>query len=450
MFRKNYFTFLWVTALFLTAALSAFAQTAPVRGRVELKKADGTVEKVSKAVIDVYRTDAKGKAPSAKTDKSGNFAFAGLSLGQTFAFAVSAPGVQPKIFPNVKAGMEGIIITVSEGDGKAFTEDEVRQSLTAAAAPAAATTGAATGETAAPKMTAEQKKAQEEYEKKVAEVNAKNDKIRNNDALIQKVFGEGNNAYKEKNYDLAISKFDEGINAEPTFAGSAPVLLNAKGVALKDRGFASYLQSTKATDAASKASVSESAKKDWNTAVDSYMKGLDILKSATAPDATEQKKYDATKMNIYRNLIEVHRLLNKSGIDRSRAAEAKTAYEQYLALETDAAAKAKAELNLADILREAGDYEGAVATYRKTLETTPDNPDALAGIGLSLFALGESTQPANLAQEQEGLNFLQRFTEVAPENHPLKVSVKDSVDYLKTKSLTPQKTTKGAATKKKT
>lgn len=443
MFRKNYFTFLWIIVLFLSAGISAFAQTAPVRGHVELKKADGTTVKVEKAVIDVYRTDTNGKAPSSKTDKSGNFAFAGLTLGQTFALAVSAPGVKPEIYPNVKAGMDNIVITVFEGDGKKYTEDEVRQAL-AASAPAASNNSQK-----APQMTAEEKKAQAEYEKQVADVTAKNEKTKNVNALVQKSLSDGNAAYKEKNYDLAIGKFDEGINADPDFAGTAPVLLNYKSIVLKDRGYSSYSQGLKAPDEASKKSMLESAKKDWNTALDSLAKGLTIIKTATPADAAERKGYDTVRMSLLKNQIEVHRLMNKSGVDRSKSAEAKTAYEEYLTVETDAAAKAEAELTLADILREAGDFEGAVATYRKILQTTPDNPDALAGAGLSLFALGAGAQPENTAQEQEGLNFLQRFTEVAPDNHPLKASVKESVDYLKSKSLTPQKTSRPASGRKK-
>ena len=82
------------------------------------------------------------------------------------------------------------------------------------------------------------------------------------------------------------------------------------------------------------------------------------------------------------------------------------------------------------------------------LESSPDNPDALAGLGLSLFSAGAGTVPENTAQMQEGLNLMTRFAEIAPETHPLKASVKDAVDYLKTKKLEPQKTPK--AGKKKT
>lgn len=448
MFRKNYFTFLLLIGLFLSTGLLTFAQTAPVRGRVELKKADGTIEKVNKATIDVYRTDAKGKLPSDKTDKNGAFGFAGLTLGQTFALAISGPGIKPEIFPNVKGGMENIIITVYEGDGKRWTEEEVRSALTETTKTAAVSAQGTEQNTEKPQMTEEQKKAEAEYQKQVADITAKNEKIKNSTAVAQKALSEGNSAFKEKNYDLAISKLDEGINAEPDYIGVAPVLLNAKGAVLKDKGFASYSQGSKSTDAAIKASMFESAKKDWTAALVSLERGLAILKTGTAPDAAAQKNYDANKMFILNNLIEVHRLLSKSGIDRSKAVEAKAAYDQYLAVETDAALKSKAQLTLADILREAGDSENAILAYRKALETSPDNPDALAGIGLSLFNSGVVAD--NREQKQEGLNFMQKFADTAPETHPLKASVRDAVEYLKTQDkLAPQKITKAATTKKK-
>lgn len=448
MFRKNYFTFLAVIVLFLSAGLSAFAQVAPVRGRVELKKADGTTEKVAKAIIDVYRTDVKGKSPAGKTDKNGVFNFAGLILGQTFALAVSAPGIKPEIYPNVKAGMENIVITVSEGDGKQWTEDEVRQALAAPSAPATAGGTTAAAPEKAPATAAEQKKSEAEFQKKVAEVTAKNEKIKNATVIVQKSLSEGSKAFTDKNYDLAIGKFDEGINAEPDFAGSTPVLLNAKGASLKERGFISYSEGSKSADAALKASKFEAAKKDWSAALDSFGKGLSILKTAIASDAAEQKNYDATKLYLLKNSIEVHRLMSRSGVDRTKAADARAAYDQYLAVETDAALKAKAQLTLGDILREAGDSENAIVAYRKALETSPDNPDALAGLGLSLFNSGVVAD--NKEQKQEGLNYMQKFADTAPETHPLKASVRDAVEYLKTQDkLTPQKTGKSTGGKKK-
>ncbi|RMG02125.1 MAG: hypothetical protein D6735_10740, partial [Acidobacteria bacterium] len=208
------------------ASVVIFAQTFPVRGRVMLKKADGTTVPVADALVEPYRTDiSKGKLPSAKTDKKGYFSFAGLPLGQTFALVVSAPGIKPEIYPNVRAGMEDITITVFEGDGKRLTEEEVRQSLQRALPPTPTQPG----------LTEEQKKQLAEEEKKRQEIEAKNKKIEETNAIIRKALQEGIDALNAKNYDLAITKFDEGINADPEYAGSAPVLLNNKAVALNNR-----------------------------------------------------------------------------------------------------------------------------------------------------------------------------------------------------------------------
>ena len=69
MFRKNYFTFLLATALILASGLVAFAQNAPISGRVELTTADGKKVPVAGAVVEIIRTDQKLKPFSAKTIK---------------------------------------------------------------------------------------------------------------------------------------------------------------------------------------------------------------------------------------------------------------------------------------------------------------------------------------------------------------------------------------------
>ncbi|MDQ2746720.1 MAG: tetratricopeptide repeat protein [Acidobacteriota bacterium] len=439
MLRKNYFAFLLAIALLAMCESAVFAQTAPVRGKVELKKADGTTEPVAGAVIDVYRTDVKGKSPSGKTDKKGAFAFAGLPLG-TFVFAVSAPNIKPEIYPNIKAGAEGVTITVSAGDGKRLTEDEVRQSLNAAP------TTAEPGKQTAP-QTAEQKKAQAEYEKQIAEVTAKNTKTQNADAIIKKSLEEGNKAFTDKNYDVAISKYDEGVNAEPDYVGSAPVLLNNKTAALLARARVNYNQSVKLTDAAAKTAGLTSVKKDLDDAITASERSLTVLKTAAASNPADQKSYDSNRSQALANRKEVYWLMAKTGADRTKGKETLAAFDEYLAVETDAKKKADAQLALGDALRETGDADNAIIAYRKALETSPDNPDVLAGLGLSLFNAGVVGD--NKEQKQEGLNLMQKFAETAPENHPLKASVKDAVEYLKTQEkLTPQKVNKGAVKKK--
>lgn len=439
MFRKNYFTSLLAAALFLTSGIAAFAQTAPVGGQVVIEKADGSTQPVAGALVEAYRVDVKGKLPSGKTDKKGYFTFAGFPLGGSYVLSISGSNITPRITPNIKPGADKMLITVVEGDGKKLSEEEVRQALAAPATPGSNTAGA-------PQLSADDKKKLDEQNKLIEEIKVKNERKKNSNAITQKALEEGDKAFKAKNYDLAITKFDEGIAADPEFAGSAPILLNYKAAALKERGFGLYKQSATA-DAATKAANFENARKDYLQAISAFDKGLNILKTASSTDAATQKKYESSKNDILTNYVEVYRLMTRLGGDTSKSKEAIPIFEQYTAVETDAAKKLKAQIILGDILREAGNSEEAITAYRKGLEMSPDNPDALAGLGLSLFNSGVIAD--NKTQKQEGLNYMQRFAEVAADNHPLKSSVRDAVEYLKTQDkLAPQKTTK-TGTKKK-
>lgn len=434
MLRKNYFLFLTAVALFLAGSVAVFAQTAPVRGKIEFKKADGTTVPAAEAVIDVYRTDAKGKMPSGKTNKKGEFAFAGLPLGQTFMFVVSAAGIEPQVFKGVKAGQETLFYTVYEGSGKRLTEEEARQILTAPKKSADNTTGTTNttnndnAKPATPEEIAAAKKAQAEYEKQKAEIEAKNEKVKNINQIVDKALTEGKAAFDAKNYDVAIAKYAEGINADPEFAGTAPVFHNNKALALKLRGYDSYKKS--ATDTANKAALMESAKKDFMEAIDDFNKSIAILKAATTTDPKLQKDYESYKRVALAGLVETHRLMIGTRADQSQHKEAVAALDEYTTVEADPALKLKTQVLMADVLRTSGDSANAVPIYKKVLEAAPDNVDALGGLGLSLFDVGVSN--ANKAQMQEGLNTMEQFTQVAPETHPLKADIKGAVEYLKT------------------
>ena len=430
MFRKNYLTCLLAVTLFMTGGIAALAQTAPVMGRVVMKKADGTTLPVADAVIDVYRIDVKGKLPSGKTNSKGEFSFAGFPLGGQFMFAVSAPNAKAEIFPGVKAGNEKISITLVEGDGARLTEEQARGALNTA--PTASPSG---------ELTAEQKKAQAEYEKQVAEINAKNAKSKESDELVRKALDEGNKAYTAKNYDIAVAKFDEGYKASYDFVGSAPVLLNNKALSLRFRGVDTYNQSRALTDASARVQSMNKVTKDFADAIDAYSQSLTILKNAPATDITDRKIYDAVKMDTLRGAKDLAKnMVATEKIDNTKTSAIKTLIEEYAAVETDKTAKAEAQVVLADVYRIAADPDNAIIEYKKALETSPDNPDALAGLGLSLFDAGERS--GNTQQKQEGLNYMQRFAEVAPNTHKLKESVAGAVEYLKSQKLTPQKTTR--------
>lgn len=457
MFSKNYFNFLLMTALFIVGGIVVSAQTAPVSGQVMMKKADGTTEPVAGAMVEVYRTDQKGKFPSDKTDKKGNFAFAGLPLGAKFAFSVSGTKITPGVYPNIQAGMDKLVFTVSEGNGKRFTEEEVRQSLAAPVANTSTNQSSAAAPTAA-EMTAEQKKQKEAYDKQVAEVEAKNKKSENANAIINKVIAEGNKAYTDKNYDLAISKFDEGINADPEFAGSAPILQNNKALALKNRAVDNYNKAIKG-DPSAKTAALESVKTDFNNAAAATDRSLEILKGATAPDAERQKSYDSAKLNALTVRKEIYGLMIQTGADKNKSKEAVTAYDEYIAAEPDAAKKLAARVGLAEAYQQDNNFDQAIIEYEKVLAEDSENVDALIGAGLTLVNLGYINQESDKASDkakskeqfQQASSYLQKFLDLgkSPQNQD-KAAVKKYSDdatailgtLKKEQNVTPQKVTK--------
>ncbi len=437
MLRKYSMSFLAI-AILLTSSLFTFAQ-APVRGKVELKKADGSLTPVAGASVDVYRTDVKAKLPSAKTDKKGFFVFAGLPFGATMAFVVSGPGIKAEIYPGVKAGREDVNITVYEGDGKALTEDDVRSALSTA--PKQGQPGAETEDA---------KKAREEYEKQVAKYEEEKKKVENTNALVKRVGEEGNKAYNEKNYDLAIARFDEGINADPDFTSNVTLFSNNKALAYRFRGFENYRQGT--LDPPNKASWLEKAKSDFQNSLAASQKTFDMIAKIT--DSIESKKYEQSKYKALENTVEVRRLMIATGAETTQLAEAIAALEAYLAVETDPALKIRNQIQVADAIRLTGTVEQAIPLYRKILEAAPDNVDAMGSLGLCLFSVGVGN--ANKEMMQEGLNFMQKFSETAPDKPgdriymEFKQSVKESVAYLKdVEKLLPQKVKTPAPTTKK-
>ena len=437
MLRKFYFLFVLAGVFLFVGQLKSFAQTAPVNGTIVLVKADGTREPVAGALIEVYRIDIKSGFPSAKTNKKGEFSFAGLPFGATFAFSLSAPNCSPSIFPGVKAGQEKLVITLVPGDGSKLTEDDVRKGATAKTPTA----------NAPAEMTAEQKKQQAEFEKKNAEITVKNEKIKNADEIARKANEEGNAALKAENYDLAVAKFSEGVAAVPDFIGSTPILLNGKIIALKSKGFKTYREGATSAEVEARKAKYQEANKSYDDALSAFQDALTVIKNAEAStDPTEQKRRSILKSDLYAAATEIHRLKAVSGVDTTKAADASTVITDYISIETDPVKKLAAQMTLGDIMRLTGDFEKAVAAYRLVLETKPDHPEAMAGLGLSLFAQGASVVPEDKVKEQEGLNFMQKYTEIAPiastdsqSVKELKASVKETVDYLKAQKMAPQK-----------
>jgi tetratricopeptide (TPR) repeat protein len=432
MIRKSLFAVFILTAF----SLAVFAQSsAPVRGVVEMTQADGKKIPVAGALIEVYRTDIKSKFPSAKTDKKGVFVFAGLPLGGEFTLSISGAGIAPTTYAKVKAGREDIAISVVAGDGKKLTEDEVRNST---ASSGTASTGG--------QLSPEDKKKQDEYNKKLAEVTNNNKKIEDNNKLINRVLKEGNDALNAKDYALAISKYGEGISADSSHPG-APVLMTNRSIAYRTRGVERFNVAIKAGGVGL-----DEAKQDFSDSAMSAKAAVDLLKSLTTPtDASELTNYNNYKYSAVTAYAEGLRLV-ATKVDQSKIADMISAYQDYFAIETDPLKKSKNQLFFAQALMDAQDFEKAAAEFEKALVENPNDTTALSGAGLCLVNLGYISN--DKAKFQTGANYLAKYIELAPDSDPVasryKADAKALLETLKKEqNVTAQKPTKTTPPKKK-
>src|ERR1700741_3211294 len=145
MIGRYFFGALVVAILLAFASLTAVAQVGELRGHVWMQQADGQKVPVADAQIDVFRTDMSAKYDT-RTNKKGEFVFAGLPFVGTYVVAASHPTARPNWVPGVKAGRDiPCEITVTPGDGKRLTFDEIKAAGGGSANPAAATGGGNSG-----------------------------------------------------------------------------------------------------------------------------------------------------------------------------------------------------------------------------------------------------------------------------------------------------------------
>jgi tetratricopeptide (TPR) repeat protein len=424
MRRFHLITSIAAVAILLCSAASISAQVGQLRGHVLLKQADGTKIKAAGAQVDVYRTDLPGSFPT-KADKNGEFVYAGLPFVGTYIIAVSMPNANPSYQANVKAGRDtDYEIVLSPGDGRRLSADEAKKFAAGGGSSGPGSGGGS--ESAADKA------KREEMLKKNKEIEETNKKNTNINQVVGDAFKAGNAALSAKNYDEAVKQYDMGLAADP----EQPALLTNKTLALKARGVERYNAAIQTKDEAARTSGLESAKADFKAAAEAANKAADILKKVpAATDPEEQKQQNVNKYAAMSARAEAMRLFVTKA-DATQADAAAAAFQDYIAVETDAAKKSKAQLDLAQMLLDAGAGDKAFAEFQKILTQRPDDPDANLGAGLALFSTGDK------AKYQEAANYLQHFVDKAGDDHKFKADAKAILAELKsTEKVVPEKTT---------
>lgn len=411
-------------ALFVVAAaVAASAQSTQVNGTVKLKQADGTEVPVVGAQIDIYRTDIKANFQT-KTDKKGKYIHAGLPFVGTYTIIVSAPGAAPTFISGQRLTQDTTRdFLLGPGDGSRPTLEDIAKRGGAPTAPAAG--GAPRGESK------EEKAKREEMERKVKEIEAENEKITKGNEAVTNALKNGNDAFNAKNWDVAISSYQQG-----TAAREEPVLYSNMSIAMRMRAIERFNASITSKDEAAKAAGAAAANKDWTDAAAAAKKALDLMNAATPPtDPAEKAKYDTNKLNALAAYAEAMKFVGTK-VDKTRADEAFTIYSEYVAAETDQTKKAQRMSQAARILFDANQFDRAVAEYEKVIALDPENAEANLYLGFALFNTGDKSK------FQSAANYLAKFSEKAPATDPLKADAASILQFLKEQeNIKPEKIT---------
>jgi tetratricopeptide (TPR) repeat protein len=191
-------------------------------------------------------------------------------------------------------------------------------------------------------------------------------------------------------------------------------------VALKGRGVERFNLSvgSRSLTAAAKADALRLAKDDLKAAAGTASESVNLLKNAAVPsEAAEARRYNGNRYAAALTYAEAMRLYASKG-DPSQADAARSATNEYLAIEPDPAKKAKAQLGMAQMLLDAGQASPALAEFQAVLEDDPDSVEANLGAGLALYSLGDKSK------YDDAKGYLRHFVEVAPDSNPFKADAK--------------------------
>ena len=389
----------------LLFTIEARAQVIPISGKITLKQPDGSVVPVAGAIVDIYRTDVKQNF-QAISDSTGAYKVTLVYIG-TYTISVSARGAKPEFRTGVRLMRQPTHdFTLVRGDGSRLTLEQI-------------SAGAATA-SESPKSS--------DVERKTSEVEEQNRKITQSNEAVLKAFNAGNAALNANQLDEAIARYREGLAVR----ADEPALLTNLAEALQRRGVASFNSSVKASNSSTSEGTRNAAKRDWLEAAKLSRKALDVL-SGQPPGPSDLPAYVKNKQTAMEVYARAMRLV-ATKVDQTQASTAWEAYSAYIAIQIDPAFKTKLRNEALEMLFDAGATDEAVARARKIVATEPNDLVANRILGLSLFASNIKTN------FQEAADHLQTYLDFAPDSDPLKSSVQESLEYLKSvENITPKK-----------
>jgi len=224
---------------------------------------------------------------------------------------------------------------------------------------------------------------------------------------------------------MALKSTKISCSEVPSWAIS-PDLLTNRAAALKVRGVERYNAAVQSSDDdATRTARIEAAKSDFKHATEAANKAAELIKKEpAATNPNDQRKQKANKYAALKVRAEAYHLF-VTKVDPTQADAGIAAFEDYIAVEIDPAKKSKAELDLAQMLLDAGANNKAYTQYQKILGEKPDDLDANLGAGLALYFTDDK------AKYKDAANYLQKFVDRAPDTHRSKNDAKDILAKLK-------------------
>jgi tetratricopeptide (TPR) repeat protein len=380
----------------------ALAQTTQIEGTIKLKADDGTMKNVPNALIDIYRTDIKGKW-DVKTDKNGHYVRLGMPVAGTFLVVVSGEGIEPTWVNGVRLlSGDPVDITVRPGDGTRMTLEQVQ----------AAMNQQKSGVPAAPTVSAADKAkielSKKEYESKKKEAEA----LQANFDQLRTRYNAGVEMMKTNQYQAAMSEFEAAAGGDPGKHAAFAELTYRANANLAEAHYqiGVDLFNQKKRD---------EARPHFEQAVAAANKALSVATTSPEPAAP-------TDLIVYYNilaknaalLIEFYPLKDTKIVDDTLKSIEKVEV-------LDAANKGKWGVIRANMLRFSGRTDEAIAAYKAVLAAEPNNIDAIYNMGLTLLG---STEKATL---QEAANALADFISKAPAEDKRVPDARNSLEVLK-------------------
>ncbi len=348
--------------LVLVTACGAWAQTATLQGDVK----DASGQPLKGAQIDLNRTDIKGHY-KVKTDKKGHWLYTGLPGNASFDITCSVDGKVVDKVSGVKA---------QYGDDNPPVNFDERK---VAAQQAAAQQANASGQLSQDQARGMSKEQKEQYE---AQLKKNSEAIKKNKALndtynagqdsLKMAGADTDPAKKATDYQAAVDKFNQAGQMD----ANQPAIWDSLGQAYEGLG---------------KAQTGDARNKSFDSAVDSYKKGLAL------------KPNDAAVYNQIGNIYGLEKKMPEAEDALNKAAQ------------LDPAMAAKAYFNMGANMVNGGQPDKAAPFFKKATDTDPNYAEAWYQYG-SLMMMQGKVDPKSGKQEYppETSTALHKYLDLQP------------------------------------